>query len=476
MFKAVRVILSLIPDGFLSGLARARGGLDGFLSGVRSGISTAGSFFTGLNQAVALVERGIHAVKQAMDWLNETFLEGAMSQERFEVAFRTIVGEGAAADEMLGSLSDRIIKYGLDADKANQAATQAALGLKGMFGEVDPTQLEQALDIMQRILSVRPDIVGGEQAVMRGIIAATSGDLSTLTRLLDIPLEKMQEITGQIDGVSQKVGSTTEQQLGQVTSLTAQAGSAAEGGLDQLEKLLESAGITQDVVDNMQQTTGSKIDQMEARWEEFTRKVGEELLPIVNEQLDKFIAFLDEHQEEIDAFAEALGRLAGEGFEKLVEKLEDVDWQQAGQDARDFGEDVRYIVEQIAEFLEKLDELSTWEGWEFLFGGGGFGTPQDFMANQGQQGQQGWNLQEALGLDPSLPLFQAIGQRGGQQNREAQQQTPSSQNDININVTLDLDRVNGAWSGVVDQKARQAANDELGGFVDAISTSTGPGH
>jgi hypothetical protein len=473
MFKAVRVILSLIPDGFLSGLSRARGGFSGFMGFLKNGVSTGQMLFTGLNQAVQLVERGINAVRQAVGWLNDTFLEGAMSQEKFEITLGALVGDSEKAEQILGSLHDRIIEYGIDADNANRATVQFTMGLKGMTGDVDPDQLETLLDYMQRITTVRDDIVGGEQAVGRGIIEAMGGNFTTLTRLLDIPLTKLQGLSEETQAFVNGVSQATDQQLGQVTALGGKTEANAEDAIAAIGELLEAAGINQDVVEAVKESNASMIDQVEARWEDFTNKVGGTFLPYLEEGLEKFIVFLDEHQEEIDAFAEALGRLAGEGFEELSRKIENIDWKKVGEDAREFAEDIRYIVEQIANFLEKLDELSDWEGWEFLFGGGGFGTPQDFMANQGQQGQKGWNLQEAIGLDPNLPLLQAIGQRS-QQNQEASQQTPSQgPQEVTVRVVVDGEQ---NIRAAVDNAARAAASEEIGAFTDEVVRSTGAGH
>jgi len=480
MFKAVRVILSLIPDGFLSGLSRARGGFSGFMGFLKNGISTGQMLFTGLNQAVELVGRAIRGISVAIKNLTDEFLGGAIAQEKFEVTLTSMIGDSEKAEQILDSLRERILGYGLEADSANAATIQFAMGLKGMTGDVDPDQLSTLLDYMQRITTVRDDIVGGEQAVARGIITALSGDFSTLTRLLDIPLDKLQGLSAEAQAFITGTQDATSKQLGKVTELAGQSEAQAGDAIAVLDELLNAAGITQGVVEDVSKTTGKEIDVIEANWEDFKRTVGEEVLPVVTEELGKFIDFIDEHREDIDKFAESLGKLAAGGLEELAQKLADTDWQQVGQDARDFGEDVRYIVEQIVILLEKLEKLGQW----YQSAGG--------LMDTSEGGNIWWGVGDAGGAGGAAGIGQQSAEQvrggifswlnemgpkvfpGADQNQEASQQTPSQgPQEVTVRVVVDGEQ---NIRAAVDNAARAAASEEIGAFTDEVVRSTGAGH
>lgn len=470
MRRVVRVVLTATVGQFNSGIRSALNSFTGLVSGVTSGAAAIGMILTGINSAVQLVTGAFRAMGNAVKWAHNTFLEGAIASERNRVALTSLVQDADLAAQIMDDVRERTMRYGLDAREAEFATVQLSMALRGMYGEVDPSKLTDLQDMMLQITTIRPDIVGGAQAVGRGIAAAISGDFTTLTRLIDLPLTKIQGLSAETQALLQGGEKATEQTLGTVTKLGEQTGQSGGDYIKALREILDAAGITSDLVDDMTDTTSGQLAILKANWQTFTDDVGKAFLPSLNEALEKFTELVAEHQPEIEAFADTLGKWAGINFEKLIDFLFEQDWEKIAKDVERLGRDgfgslskfiqetdwetIAEAIGAIAEAIVAVKDFVSQEdsnNWlDRTFGPGGtIGSPTDY--SQSVQQQPEW-------VQPSKDavagfLNNILGS--------------NSQQEVKVTVSVDDD-------GKLIASQERVARNVVGNVINAATDSTHP--
>jgi hypothetical protein len=250
------------------------------------------------------------------------------------------------------------------------------------------------------------------------------------------------------------------QQLGRVTRIGGEAVADKDLALQALREILEATGATDELLQASADSTQGKLDRLKAAWEDFIVRVGEELLPILTEALEKLLEWINTHEEEINTFIESLGETAMEAYDKLKE----IDWAEVWEGLQDAGEDIKEAWEWFEDFLATVDALvkKLNEAYELITGMPAPGTP----GSMGEIGAPG-TLLDQLNGNESPPLSGAAGHAGGGATAGgADTPTPAPQQ-VEVGIRVSLDR-NGNLEAFVERFADEAATRVLGEFVDQI--------
>lgn len=367
MLKLIRVILSAQVDGFIGGMSRAGQALRSFVSSVQHGMGQVKVSFTEIKSAIELLKGAFNWLKGAFDNTLGGLIRNAAGIDRWRRAMTAVVGDAQKVADIEQMLTDKTLALGGSMSEARFASQQLAFGLQAMTGEVDAGQLEELIDLMMTIQAARPDIIGGTQAIGRGLAAAMAGDFTTLTRLLDLPLNKIQEILG----LQEDVGLNAEQQLGAVTRLGMSAAQSVGDPIAAIRAILEQAGIDAEFLEAVTQGPAADIDRLAAAWEHLKEVAAVAFLPSLIEGMTKLAALVEENRPELEKFAAKWGEIAGLTFEGLIDFVTSVPWDQVIEDAnnaaqavkefllneenqqaaKDFADDILKITKNIRDFV-----------------------------------------------------------------------------------------------------------------------------
>lgn len=484
MNRLVRVILTATINQFESSIRRAQGLFGSFVGAVSTGVVLASQALQGLQAGWSLLHGAMRTAINLAQLVGQTLLETAIAAERQRVVLTRLTGSQEQAGQMMDWLRGQATSLGLDYDRLVVSAQQIAVALRAQNGAIDTAQWQELTTQVAAFAALRPDVPIDLWG--RAISAFMAGDPQTLTRLLDINVRQIGQLSDSARAFLQDSTDATEQRLGAVTRLGADAASTGGDAMSALREIAEAVGATQDLLNATADTTSGKLGQIEARWEEFKTKVGEVLLPIVNETLDKLIKFIDDHEEDIDKFIRNLGGLATEGWEDLQRIVEETDWEKIGRDLQTAGEDVVDVFERLLALIQQIKE----EGMDFeifpklrdsplaqflenTFGEGGtIGSPGDFVQNQQSQGQPQW-FQDFLGIfrgakaaDDATRGPAPDGGAGFRlDNRVA----------VDVTVTVDEDGQLQVQR-IAQREGRRAANEAVGALARGITRNSEIGH
>lgn len=475
MIRQVRVILSAQIGRFQSAIRQAGSLFRGFGSIISTGVVLASQALQGLQAAIGLASQAINGIINAARNFKENWLDLAFGWERSQVILTRLLGSEEAASAQLERMNQQAIELGLSMDEMMPGVIQLSQGLKGLYGEVNLDDLNKLLGIMQAFSALRPEVPMDKLA--RALMNALAGDITSLQMVADIPKEIIKDILGGIGDVDQLTQGIGEKGLGAVTRLAGEAGSTAGATVDQLVELFNAVGITEDLLEDLSDTTASKLDQMAARWEDFKRRVGEALAPIVDEILGELITWIDDHQEDIDQFIENIGDIAIEGWHDLKEIIVNTDWQKVGNDLKAAGDKAKEawqwlkdLGDTIANLIDKLNNLYD------LVSGGAAG-PGDIFAPIPSEAERA----ESGALIPSLiNLFKGeeVSEKAPGFLRAIQEaivggfeKAPAQKVDVRVEVELSDDLVERNRQEAYDS-GYAGGTDATGDIVDA-ATGTG---
>lgn len=348
MLKLIRVILGLEVQGFTGGIGRAVGTLRGFLGTVGSVMRAAGGFVNGLVNTLAHLPDAVNTVTDAI----ERMFGPALSRERQEAVFTSLTGSAEQAADMMDFLREKGLQFGITFDAIAPSAQQVAVALKGMNGEVDPALYEELTMAIMKLSALRPDVPIQKWGI--GISNLLAGNAASLALFLDLNVKEMESLSAKTRAFLTEQEQTTEQQLGAVTRLGADAAGSADQGIEALRELLEAIGATDELLETVANTTQGKLDRLKAQWKEFVARVGEELLPILIEALDKLLAWIVDHEEEIEAFLKNIGKEAMEAWNAL----KNFDWEKLGDDIAAAGQTGKEAWEWLQELNKSLQPLA----------------------------------------------------------------------------------------------------------------------
>lgn len=452
--RLIRVILSAEINGFTGGINRAIGSLGGFLSTVGSVMRAAGGFVNGLVNTLAHLPDAFKTVTDAI----EGFFGPALSRERGAAVFQSLTGSAEQAADMMGFLRDKSLEYGKSVDELLPSAQQIAVALRGANGEVDPAKWEQLTMAIVKFSTLRPDVP--IQLWGRAISGLLSGDVQTLTRLLDIDVKSMGQLSEKVQDFLGGANEAREEQLGSVTRLGASAVSDQETALQALEEILDAVGATEDLLDATANSTQGKLDRLKAQWEDFVARVGEELLPILIEALDKLLAWINDHEEEITKFLEGVGKWA----EKVAQKISEIDFEQLGADLAAAGAQAKEDWEWLIGIFEMLGKVNTFLNETYSKVGGSTASPGSLLSPESLDpsgfGAEGTAIHGIKSfVDELLGGFNEASRNHQNSAGIYQEGNRPAELDINVNVSLDTPLLKAQVQKISQQTSVETIHD-----------------
>lgn len=324
MIKLVRVVLSATVDPFVGEIKRALGTFQSLASGIATGARSVVGFLGDIGNIVSGVKHGFDMLAGAARSLFDTFIQGAIDEERLGLTLKFLSGSAETSAQIMEQLDDWVVKTGTDGDEAAEAILDMAKALRSTDGAVDPDKLFQTMDILKRLSLV----TGMSVAEMSKIVGrALTGDVEMLARTLGISKEALAELSPEFAKFMENAQGAQEAQLGEVTRLGEDAQKTSGDALKALDEITSALGAGQGAIEEYASSAGGEIESLQALWGNFTEDVGKEMLSIIQEALENLLGFIEEHKEDIDKFVSAFGDFAAEGFDKLMEFIESGDAQ-----------------------------------------------------------------------------------------------------------------------------------------------------
>jgi hypothetical protein len=498
VLRLIRVILTAQVSGFTSGLRQAEHSLGSFLKAagmIAGGIAAA---FAGLPILLNGLISSIEGLVQRVMTLGKELLAPAMTAERFRTILTHVTGSADQAASMFGTLEQMSMQYGFALEDLIPAGQQMAVMLRGMNGEVDPEAWQRWLNVLLRLHTLRPDVP--MQLLARGLSGLVAGDVSTLTRLLDIDVRSLIETLGpEFAGFLNDVQGATETQLGRVTRVGEQAGGAMGDALALAEALSDTLGAGQELLEDYGQTFEGQVGRLSANWEHLKLVFGEPILDVLNDGLERFLDFLEDHQEEIDAFVQKMGELAATQIERGLNWLFEQDWESIINDVKEFGEaayefftspEMQEAMGNLVDALGSLGEASL-EGVRSFFEDVDWNAVADALnvvagairdiATFGQQAGDAFgqlHLSAPANWDPggqpaaegdgtAAPEGASPGGYGSEQNPDILAGYPGTSvapsQEMTVRVVVGVDPETGNLQGYVDDRANQAIEEVVEG-------------
>lgn len=391
--RRIEIIVTAAARGLQSGLRGAMGMVNDFVNGIKSIGSVAGAAFSALNQAVFFFTNNIRTAIQFVNGLYDTFLSQAVQAERLEVVMRNVTGSEEEAAAMMEHLSDASQQLGIDFEQVAFGGQQMAVAARDAQGEFDLDLWKELVEITMNFAALRPDVPF--QWLARGVTAAMAGDMTTLTRLLDVNVNQLLGLEDEAD----RVGSKMQRIGGQLTGLVeVQAEETAQGGIELLRQLQDELHISGLAVDVAEETIAGAWGRIKAEFEAATREIGEKFLPLITEGLQSILDWWEEHEDEVMA-------IAGDMADNFIDWIKGIDWQ-------DFADDIINVVNALSDLVDEINEVmnSPAAQWlENVFNPetgtvGSTQSRQDRLLEQGAENREG--IAGALG-STETPLAQA---------------------------------------------------------------------
>lgn len=441
MIKAIRVILGLDAGGFLGGINQSRSAWDGFTSSIGSGVQSTVAFLGHLSQIVTAAMAAIQGLINTAKGLYDTLIGGYAEEQRFVTQLGVLMGSANEASAFIDKLSTSNEKLGFVTDDMLPAINAGATALKAMDGAVDPAKLEKYVELLRRVKAARPDI--DYETISRAINRFISGDTEAFKRLLGVGIEDIQGLSEASQKALADVQGAQEAQLGQVTRISGDAKAKSGDMLAVLDEVTDKLGMSDEAVEAYGNTWEGTIKRLEEMWDNFKDTIAAPILEALLPELQKLADWLSEHKDDIQAFAERLGKLTAEGLVNAMEALMKVDWAEVGKGA-----------ERILDAFSKINWEAVGKAASDLSNGIGaiynaMGTPQGSPVMAGEQAAQGtidWLNKTGDELAKSLG--------------------------INVNVTVGVDE-NGQLA--IKQVAQETAETAVSDFASSVTGSKGGG-
>jgi phage-related protein len=357
MIKLVRVVLSATVDPFVGEIRRALGAFSGFASGIASGVRSVVGFLGDIGNIVSGVKHGFDMLAGTAHALWDTFIQGAIDEERLGLTMKYLSGSAENANKIMEGLDDWTVRTGTDSAEAEEAILDMAKALRATDGAVNPDKLFQTMDLLKR-LSIVSGLSIAEMSKVVG--RAMTGDVEMLARTLGISKEQLAKLSPEFAKFMQNAQGAQETQLNEVMRLGGDAQQASGDALKALDEITTALGAGQDAISEYASTAGGEVLSLQALWDNFTEDVGKELLPIIQTALEKLLTFIAEHKEDIDKFVKAFGELSAEGFEKLMDLIDSGKLEQFAQSlgtVSDAGESLKQAFEWLSKAAQDIETI-----------------------------------------------------------------------------------------------------------------------
>jgi len=348
MIKLVRVILSATVDPFVGEIKRALGVFTSLTSGIATGARSVVGFLGDIGNIISGVKHGFDMLAGAARGLWDTFIQGAIDEERLGLTMKFLSGSAEMSADIMERLDDWVVKTATDGNEAEEAILDMAKALRSTDGSVDPDKLFRTMDLLKRLSLV----TGMSVAEMSKVVGrAMTGDVEMLARTLGISKEQLAKLSPEFAKFMETAEGAQEAQLGEVTRLGGDAETVAGDALKALDEITSALGAGQEAIAEYANSAGGEVISLQALWDNFTEDVGKQLLPTIQEALEKLINFITEHKEDIDKFVEAFGDIASGGFEKLME------WIDSGNAKKFFDDMSSFSSEQWKVFADAFANI-----------------------------------------------------------------------------------------------------------------------
>lgn len=340
MLRLVRVVLTASTRRFSSGMRRASRSFGSFQNIVTTGVAVAATAISSLAASFFFLTQSIGTALNIARGFFDALLGGAIRVESMGVALEVITDDAEQAAEMIAFMREEASRTGNEFDGLAQSGQQLAVALRGANGEVDIDQWKELVKQVEAFQALRPDVPVSLWG--RAISAFMAGDPSTLTRLLDVNVRQLGQLSDEARGFLDAASGASEAQLGQVTRLTGGVQSQAGDAMQALSEVANAVGATEELVDRIAETTGGKLAQSQEELKDTLRDIGKELLPDVNKVLDQFLDLI--RSDEFKEFADTFGQTLAKGLGEFVELISQLDPEQ-----------VKAFFSAIAEALQSID-------------------------------------------------------------------------------------------------------------------------
>ena len=348
MIKYVSVVLSARVETFVEGIKNALGVFLGFGKGVENSGKSLLTKFSEIGNTVTGLKHTFDMLAGAARGLWDTFVQGAIDEERLGLTMKFLSGSAEMSSDIMERLDDWVVKTATDGKEADEAILDMAKALRSTDGAVDPDKLFRAMDLLKRLHLA----TGASVAEMSKVVGrAMTGDVEMLARTLGISKEQLAKLSPEFAKFMETAQGAQEAQLGEVTRLGGDAETVAGDALKALDEITSALGAGQESIAEYANSAGGEIESLQQLWNNFTDDVGKELLPIIQEALEKLITFITEHKEDIDKFVDAFGDIASGGFEKLME------WIDSGNAKKFFDDMSSFSSEQWKAFADAIANI-----------------------------------------------------------------------------------------------------------------------
>jgi len=335
----IEIVITAAAQGLQSGLRRAMGMVNDFVSDLK-GIGAAGAAaFNALNQAAFFFTQNIQTAIQVGKGLYNIFLDQAVQAQRYEVVLEHLTGSQENAAAVMERIDQISQELGQNWEQVAAGGQQLAAAAKDAEGNFDIDLWEELLQMTEDLSATRPDVPF--QLMARGVTAALQGDLSQLTRLLDVNVSKLMGLGDAADEIEQTGGRLT----GLVEVEAEKLSDTAQGGIENMRIFLENYGAAGTAQAIAEETIVGSWGRIRAEFEAATRDIGEKFLPLITEGLQSILEWWDEHEDEVMAIADTFA-------EGLVDKLQNIDWEAVAAGITTVVSAVTDLFEAIGEFSE----------------------------------------------------------------------------------------------------------------------------
>jgi len=378
----IEIVITAAAHGLQSGLRSAMGMVGDFVNDIK-GIGAAGvAAFNALNQAVFFFTQNIQTAIQVGKGLYNIFLDQAVQAQRYEVVLEHLTGSQENAAAVMERIDQISQELGQNWEQVAAGGQQLAAAAKDAEGNFDIDLWEELLQMTEDLSATRPDVPF--QLMARGVTAALQGDLSQLTRLLDVNVSKLMGLGDAADEVAQAQGRLT----GLVEIEAQNLSDTAQGGIENMRIFLENYGAAGTAQAIAEETIVGSWGRIRAEFEAATRDIGEKFLPLITEALNGILEWWDEHEDDVMAIADTFA-------EGLVEKLQNIDWEAVAAG-------IAMIVKTVTDLVAALGDLANSPAAQFFGPEGPFGS-----------GAAGSNQAIGQSLFPNSPERQQQFEEGG---------------------------------------------------------------
>ena len=347
MFKKIVVMLSLKVDGFLGGTRKAETAFNRFAGRIKNAGGSIKGALQSIDAVMGIVAKGLRTLGDMAGFVKEQFIDSAVAIARQERVFTHLTGSVEQSADMIAFLEATSLKYGVALDGLSMSAQQVALSQKAMNGEVDPAIWEELTVAIVALGAARPDVAMDLWG--RAISGVLAGDLTTLTRALDVNLTQIEGLSDEAMNFINQGQAAQSAGLGAVTRLGESIAADPGDALAFLRELFELLGINEGLI----MAGVTEADLLREAWAAVSRELGDELMPLYSQLGGIALEFIQDNREGISDLIDDIGGLV----DKFAEFLDEGGLTGFANTMRDVGDVFRGIAGFLGDGIEAAKQL-----------------------------------------------------------------------------------------------------------------------